>query len=78
MTETYKVIIDILEKHFGTDTQITDQSHMIDDLNGDDFDVVDVVCQIEEALQISIPEEETMGLQTVQELISVVSAHVES
>jgi|TARA_B110000503_G_C7158861_1_gene418668 acyl carrier protein len=73
-----KEIIDILEKHFGTDTPITPESHMIDDLNGDDFDVVDVVCQIEEALGITIPEEETMGLGTVQELITVVSAHVES
>ena len=54
-----KEIIDILEKHFGTDTPITPESHMIDDLNGDDFDVVDVVCQIEEALGITIPEEET-------------------
>ena len=31
---------------------------MIDDLDGDDFDVVDIIVQIEEKLNISIPEEE--------------------
>ena len=58
-------VIDILKGHFGRDKEITP----------DDLDVVDVLMQIEEKLNITVPEEETFDLQTVQQLLEVVEKH---
>ena len=71
-------VIEVLKSHFGADKDINESSHIIDDLGGDEFDVVDVIVQIEEALDISIPEEETFDLETVSQLLEVVGRHVES
>ena len=40
-------ILEVLEGHFGKDKDITVDSHMMDDLGGDEFDIVDVFVQIE-------------------------------
>ena len=68
-------VIDILKGHFGRDKEITPETNMLNDLGGDDLDVVDVLMQIEEKLNITVPEEETFDLQTVQQLLEVVEKH---
>ena len=68
-------VIDILKGHFGRDKDIIPETNMLNDLGGDDLDVVDVLMQIEEKLNIKIPEEETFDLQTVQQLLEVVEKH---
>ena len=50
-----EVVLSVLKSHFGDDVVIEESSHIIDDLGGDDFDIVDIVVQIEEKLGISIP-----------------------
>jgi len=71
-------ILEVLESHFGKDKGITQDSHMMDDLGGDEFDIVDVFVQIESKLGISIPEEETFDIMTVSALCEVVERHVVS
>ena len=71
-------ILEVLESHFGKDKGITQDSHMMDDLGGDEFDIVDVFVQIESKLGISIPEEETFDIMTVSALCEVVERHVGS
>ena len=44
----------------------------------DEFDIIDVIVQIEEKLNISIPEEETFDVMTVSQLLEVVGRHVKS
>ena len=68
-------VIDILKSHFGRDKTITPESNMPNDLGGDELDVVDILMQIEEKLNITIPEEETFELQTVQQLFEIVEKH---
>ncbi len=68
-------VFEVLKSHFGNDIEITNESHLIDDLDGDDFDVVDIIVQIEQKLNISIPEEETFEIATVSELLEVVERH---
>ena len=63
-------ILEVLEGHFGKDKDITVDSHMMDDLGGDEFDIVDVFVQI--------PEEETFDIMTVSALCEVVERHVGS
>jgi acyl carrier protein len=48
---------------------------MLNDLGGDDLDVVDIIMQIEEQLSITIPEEETFDVQTVQQVLDLVEKH---
>ncbi|MGY8866206.1 MAG: phosphopantetheine-binding protein [Methylophagaceae bacterium] len=69
-------VMEVLERHFGTAKEITESSHFLDDLNGDDFDIVDVVDQVCKKLDIMIPEEETFDLGTVQDLLDVVEKHI--
>ena len=71
-------VIEVLKSHFGKDKVYEDSTHLIDDLNGDEIDVVDVIMKIESELGISIPEEETFDIMTVSQLLEVVGNHVQS
>lgn len=68
-------VLEVLKGHFG-DKDFSDNVHFIDDLDGDDMDIVDVVVQITKKLDIEIPEEETFDIGTVGELMAVVEKHV--
>ena len=70
-------VIDVLKHHFG-DKPIEENTHLMDDLGGDEFDIIDVIVQIEEKLNISIPEEETFDVMTVSQLLEVVGNNVKS
>jgi len=70
-------VIDVLKHHFG-DKPIEESTHLMDDLGGDEFDIVDVIVQLEQKLNITIPEEETFDIMTVSQLLEVVDRHVES
>ena len=75
MNET---VLSVLKSHFGSDKVFELSTNIIDDLGGDEFDVVDLIVQIEEMLEISIPEEETFDIMTVSALNEVVEKHVQS
>ena len=45
-----EAVLSVLKSHFGSDKVFEDSTHIIDDLGGDEFDVVDIVVQIEEKL----------------------------
>ena len=70
-------VIEILKNHFG-DKPIEDNTYLMDDLGGDEFDIVDVILQVEEKLNITIPEEETFEVMTVSQLLEVVGNNVQS
>ena len=72
-----EALLSVLKSHFGQDKVIEKSTNIIDDLGGDEFDVVDVIVQLEEKLGIDIPEEETFDLVTVSQLNEVVQRHVE-
>lgn len=71
-------VLEVLKSHFGADKDINESSHLMDDLGGDEFDIVDIIVQVEEKLDISIPEEETFDLMTVSQLLEVVGRHAGS
>ena len=71
-------ILDVLQSHFGKQKDITIDTHLMDDLNGDEFDIIDVIMIIEESLDITIPEEDTFDIMTVSALCEVVDKHVRS
>jgi len=68
-------VLDILKGHFGRNKEILPETNMLNDLGGDEFDIVDIFMQLEEKLNITIPEEETFDVQTVQQVLDLVEKH---
>jgi len=68
-------VLDILKGHFGHNKEILPETNMLNDLGGDEFDIVDIFMQLEEKLNITIPEEETFDVQTVQQVLDLVEKH---
>lgn len=65
----------IVEDTLGVnDVEITNETHIINDLNADSLDVVELIMAIEEAFDVSIDDSEAEKMETVGDLIS----HLES
>ena len=60
-----KILADRLNVDIST---ITDESHIVDDLNADSLSVVEVIMDIESSYDIKIADEEAENLFTVAEI----------
>jgi|TARA_S200000501_G_scaffold85582_2_gene78335 acyl carrier protein len=60
-----KILSDRLNVDIST---ITDESHIVDDLNADSLSVVEVIMDIESSYDIEIPDEDAENLFTVAEI----------
>ena len=60
-----KILSDRLNVDIST---ITDESHIVDDLNADSLSVVEVIMDIESSYDIEIPDEDAEILHTVGDL----------
>ena len=59
----------ILSERLNVDVStITDESHIVDDLNADSLSVVEVIMDIESSYDIEIPDEDAENLFTVAEI----------
>jgi len=70
------VIMEALKDHFGADKDFTPSTHFLDDLDGDEIDIVEVTVKVSEKLEITIPEEDCFDIGTVGDLIEVVGKQV--
>lgn len=58
---------DAIMTQLGVDAdQVTNAAYLIDDLGADSLDIVEVVMEIEEKLDITIPDEDVEYLKTVR------------
>lgn len=60
--------------------KVTDEAHLIDDLDADSLDIVDLTIAIEEEFStdenmLEIPEEAAAEIRTVQELLDYLVEH---
>ena len=60
--------------------KVTNEAHLVDDLDADSLDIVDLTIAIEETFStddnmIEIPEEDAAEIRTVQALLDYLSAH---
>ena len=56
----------IIADHLGLDlSEVTDETHLIDDLGADSLNIVEVVMGIEEEFDIEIPDDDAETLVTV-------------
>ncbi len=62
--------MDIIAEELGVSrNEITPESHFINDLGADSLDQIELVMALEDAFQISIPEEVAEKIQTVGQAI---------
>ncbi len=60
--------------------KVTNEAHLIDDLDADSLDIVDLTIAIEETFStddnmLEIPEEDAAEIRTVQALLDYLSGH---
>ncbi len=66
-------VIDIVAEQMGVDkTDISRETNFINDLNADSLDTVELVMEIEDEFETSIPDEEAEKIQTVGQAIEFV------
>jgi len=70
--DNQKAILEVLHAQYGADKNIEATSHIIDDLDGDDFDYIELITAIEEKLSIKIDENIVGDVNTVQDLYDLV------
>ena len=77
MDETDTKVIEIVSEQMGVDkSEITRETHFINDLNADSLDTVELVMEFEDEFELSIPDEEAEKIQTVGDAIAYIESHV--
>ena len=76
MEEIEQKVIDIVSEQMGVDkSEITRETHFINDLNADSLDTVELVMEFEDEFELSIPDEEAEKIQTVGQAIDYIKEH---
>jgi len=66
-------VINIVSEQMGVDkAQITRETSFVNDLNADSLDTVELVMELEDEFETSIPDEEAEKIQTVGEAIQFI------
>ncbi len=66
-------VIQIVAEQLGVEKEkITGDTHFVNDLGADSLDTVELVMELEEEFDISIPEESAEKIQTVGEAVSYI------
>lgn len=66
-------VIEIVSKQMGVDeSKITRETSFVNDLNADSLDTVELVMELEDEFETSIPDEEAEKIQTVGQAIEFI------
>jgi acyl carrier protein len=71
-----KVVEIIAEQMQVPKDQIKLETHFVNDLGADSLDVVEMVMELEEAFDITIPDEDADKIQTVGQAIDYIKEHM--
>ena len=78
-SEVAERIIEIVaEKMDKPKEEITEEKHFVNDLGADSLDTVELMMDIEDEFDLSIPEEEAQKIQTIGNAIKYVEEHAGS
>jgi len=67
---------EIIVKQMGANTdQVTPETSFINDLGADSLDTVELVMELEDAFDVSIPDEDAEKMQTVGDAINYIKEH---
>ncbi len=71
--EIREKVINIVAEQMGVDkSQITPETSFVNDLNADSLDTVELVMELEDEFETSIPDEEAENIQTVGQAIDFI------
>lgn len=74
MSDTKERIVKIVQKHFGANANVTEETHFVDDLGADSLATVEFVMDLEDEFAIEIPDEEADKIRTVGAAIDYINA----
>ncbi len=69
---------EIIIKQFGeSDKQVTLATSFVNDLEADSLDIVELVMELEDAFDVSIPDEDAEKMQTVGDAVKYINEHTQ-
>ena len=69
---------EILVKQFGeSEKPVTLESSFVNDLGADSLDIVELVMELEDEFDVSIPDEDAEKMQTVGDTVKYISEHTQ-
>lgn len=72
----YQTIVRIIAEQFNmSESEITNETSLIDDLGADSLELVDLVMTLEEEFDFEIPEEDFDKIKTVGDAVEYAKAH---
>ena len=63
---------EIIKEHTGSDIDITEDTVLLTDLGMSSFDLVQLVCAVEDEFDIEIPDREIKNFKTVGDVIGFI------
>lgn len=73
-----KVLNIICDRLGVTRDRLKPDTRFLDDLGADSLDIVEIVMELEEEFEVTIPEEDAERIQTVGEAISYIESHAKA
>ena len=74
--ENVEKVKEIIVKQMGANKdQVTPETSFINDLGADSLDTVELVMELEDAFDMSIPDEDAEKMQTVGDAINYIKEH---
>ncbi len=75
--EVEEKVISIVSEQLGVDkAEISRETSFVNDLNADSLDTVELIMELEDAFEMSIPDEEAEKIQTVGQAIEYIVGHL--
>lgn len=75
--EVLSKIQEIMAKQLSIDASIvTAEKEIVKDLGADSLDIVEMLMSFEEEFGISVPDEETVNIKTVGDVVELINKHV--
>jgi len=75
--EVQEKVISIVSEQLGVDkAEISRETSFVNDLNADSLDTVELIMELEDAFEMSIPDEEAEKIQTVGQAIDYIVGHL--